>query len=613
MSKNGNVTKLTKKGIIVNLKDAAALLIDIALTKVQNELYLEALPLLYRAITLEPRNKEAYVILIETLIEMTCYDQALWQLSMAIDVFGEYDANILMLLGNCYIGMEQYAAALDAYSILHLNAEEDASFNEDVLESVLDAMDYCEYMMDVYSEDEYESLDFNEAEMQPIRDVADIEREELIKTIESLYKDEEYSKVIDLVEPYMRQNPNDSILGSILLMAYYCSREFERGAKYIKSLKRGALDSAQMHCLASLIYSKAGMEAESESECNAALRLEPDSADTALKVYAMLCELGNRKEQAFKYARLCYKMSPYDKEIIHAYARCLAICGNTDYAAKLYERILKIDPGDIVAKYYKKICIEETDLDENVIPVAYIFPPGELMARMMHSLIHLESHRKLDSAACEEAQQLARWAVRMENSKLAASFLAFVRPFHAQMHNLCQYIIKHPDVSYNTKMIAINGIRPEAPPKGNLVFKRGRLMYALMEVKSVSDKNKKQCEAKERIPADYHTISDIVKSHLRGKRGAPWKKDALLLLDEFTKEGSKERSRFTDAQMQSIGAAIIYVAPFVTNENHPKYTHEQHLKFLETYKLTETRFRNALRLLIKYSKTAAKTIDFYEK
>lgn len=410
-----------KTNSIVRLKSSSVrdILLDKAMIKLRREEYLDAVSLLNKVIDMDPKHPASRKLLIDALMEISCYDKALWEIAGAIVEFGETD-DFLMKLGNLYLETEQFAAAYDAYNLVRSRINDES--DDEMIDALIDAMDYCEAMLD--EDDDSFIMDeeaFGEGtdDEYLIHDVADLEHDEFVNTLENLYNDEEYSKIIEILEPYAYRNSWDSVLASVLLMSYYCAREFQRGAKYLKAMSKKANYSVSMHCVAAMIYKNADMLEEAEAECHAALHQQPDSADDALRVCAMLCEMGKDNEQVLKYARICYNMRPYEKEIIHLYARSLAISGDTAAAAKLYSRILSIYPGDIPAKYYRDMCIRGEAIDSDNIPVSYTLQAGEILAMTTACIIRMKSNSKLSASECRETQELAKWALDSGNYNLS--------------------------------------------------------------------------------------------------------------------------------------------------------------------------------------------------
>ncbi len=604
-----------KTDSIVRLKSSSVrdILLDKAMTKLRQEEYLDAISLLNKVIDMDPKHTASRKLLIDALMEISCYDKVLWEIAGAIVEFGESEG-FLMQLGNYYLETEQFAAAYDAYNLVRLGITDES--DDEMIDALIDAMDYCEAMLDEDDESfitDEESSEEGTDDESLIRDVADLEHEEFADTLEKLYNDEEYSKVIEILEPYVYRNPRDSILVSVLLMSYYCAREFQRGAKYLKSMSKKTNYSVSMHCVAAMIYKNADMLEEAEAECHAALHQQPDLADDALRVCAMLCEMGKDNEQVLKYARICYNMRPYDKEIIHLYARSLAIGGDTAAAAKLYSRILSIYPGDLPAKYYRDMCLRGDSIDSDTIPVSYTLQAGEILAMTTACIIRMKSSHKLSVSECRETQELAKWALDSGNYSIAASLITFMNPFREQMRNLCQYIIKHPDFPEKVKMLAMNEIGFDVGLASSLFFRDGRLMIVKVQQKKISKSQRKSSTPgkKRDVPLAYALIGEGVKRYLKKHKGEPWKDSAIKLVDEFTAEGVKERTRYTDEQVLAIEAAIIFFAPFaddankeLTDDELMASREERRKAVISEYLLSTVRFNNAVQLLIKYSKTA---------
>lgn len=584
--------------VIMESRSVCDFLMDKAILKLRKEEYIDAISLLYRVIQLDDGYKAPRRLLIDALMEISCYDQALWILSETMHKFGEEDADVMIQLGNYYLETGHYNAAYDVCSII--SRKIDSESDDEIIESLVEAMDYCESMMD---DGEDEDDGYDDENEYSIRDVADIEYDEFLSSIETLFKDEEYAKIIEKLEPYIYRNPRQTMLLNVLLMSYYCDREFERAAKLLKSLPKKMDYSVQMHCISAMIYKRAGMIDDAELECNEVLNQAPDSSDTALKVCAMLYEMDKGNEQILKYAKICYNMRPYDKEIMHIYARSLAIGGDTANAAKLYSRILRIYPGDFIAKYYRDLCMSDETIRPETIPVAYTLQAGAIMDCCAKCMAKISNKFVLTAAERQEVEELTKWALGAQNYGIVITLISFMHTFKHQMKPLGHYIMKHAEIPQMIKLLAMEEIGFTNDSDSGYGYSEGEFVFIKLE------KKYPQLLGNMVLPAAYKAISNIVNKGVSEQDGAAWCEGAVTVRDEFIMGGINERIQFTKLQIEAIGAAILYLAPFVDDDTLEAYTDEAHKAFLARNNLSQVRFRNAVKIVVKYSPSAAKAVN----
>lgn len=603
MPNDGRMLPSDKKNNIVTLNLPPEKYLELADDKAARGEYIDALTLLDRALRFEPDNEELIIRRIEILTEIGDFEDAMWLIAKYIAKFGEDNERALILLGNLYFEMQEFGAALDAYTLVE-NRLDDSDLYDDEVDKMIEAMDYCEYMLgcdidDIDDTDDIDDVDGADEDektgdrncsdrrrnnLNVIRDVSEMEHERLIVEAQTLFEKEDYDAIIELLEPAMLKDRSDQQLMYLLVLSYYLKRDFVRGAQFLKRAKPETGCPIQLHCLAALVFLAADMRDDAEEECAKAIGMPCSDSASAAKIYITLCELGNRLDDEMKYAKLCYTLSPYNKEQIHIYARCLALHGKRIAAISLYQRILRLSPEDAEARYFIKLIRENKRLTDDDLQVSYMLPIGMFMEKMIPLLEKMSEDTPLTDRDCVYIRQMLKLIIRTNNRSWMQRLLpSFIRNSSDDISDVFQYIIKSPFTSDELKDTAMNCFLPESENSSTLIYREGRLMMATLNPLDENAKNAVEMKLK---------LANLIKEYLDDSEHAPWCEEAYDILFNFMAVNPD----ITDESVMPLAAAIVYCAKLITNEQQELSTDDVE-KILNDFEIDATELSNAVDLL----------------
>lgn len=188
--------------------------------------------------------------------------------------------------------------------------------------------------------------------------------------------------------------------------------------------------SVRAFCVSAQIFSKLGEENRARNLLEGIIQQRPEGIEARLLIYT-LCEL-KMYGQALECARIALQGMPFDRELLHIRAVACHFLGfDAREVAKLWLRILRIDPDDSIAKYYYRIA-SEGRLGE--IHPEYLYQvPAEERERRYHCVTELievgldvvKDHWNRDDAF----RDMIRWCATSENigfKKVALTVLSAV-------------------------------------------------------------------------------------------------------------------------------------------------------------------------------------------
>ena len=113
--------------------------------------------------------------------------------------------------------------------------------------------------------------------------------------------------------------------------------------------------NTQALCNKAVICSQIKNKAEANRVADLLLDADTDIPDELCRICLVLMEL-DRFEDAFGVAEKQLSVTPYDEGALHRYGVCAYETGRYDKAVRAYDKLCRIDPIDIIARYYRRIC-----------------------------------------------------------------------------------------------------------------------------------------------------------------------------------------------------------------------------------------------------------------
>ena len=172
-------------------------------------------------------------------------------------------------------------------------------------------------------------------------------------------------------------------------------------------------------CVASQVFSALGDRERAAGLLRKVMGEHPSGVELRLLIYA-LSEVGMHEEIA-ECTRLALQETPYDRHLLHIRATALHHLGLPDgQIARFWQRILRIDPDDSVARFYQEACARG-DLNENAPGYVYQVPEAECQRRtlwlseqMQGGLTGIQTRWKENPAF----RQTILWAAQSDDEKL---------------------------------------------------------------------------------------------------------------------------------------------------------------------------------------------------
>ena len=178
--------------------------------------------------------------------------------------------------------------------------------------------------------------------------------------------------------------------------------------------------SARALCVASQVFWALDREGEARGLLRRAIELRPDGADQRLLLYSL--SEAQMHAEAAECARLALQEAPFDRQLLHIRATALYRTGAPDeQVGRFWQRILRIDPEDEVARFYCDACARGA-LAQNAPEYAYQVPRSEHERRQ--EWIAATANGGLNGVRAEwkanaEFRRAIRWAASTDDGPLS--------------------------------------------------------------------------------------------------------------------------------------------------------------------------------------------------
>ena len=198
----------------------------------------------------------------------------------------------------------------------------------------------------------------------------------------TLLDNSEYDKAISVLSEIGAKYPDMQFVKNNLALAYYCKGNSTRATEISKEVLDA--DPANAHAICNLILFAMSSSDEAELARYRAMldKTEGKDADEDLKIALTYCELGE-DEKAYQILKSVLIEIPYD---IHTLFFAAASAANTARYAESMQYFLdmiKLQPENTVALYYKKLVQKAMDGKINArIQYNYQVPQDEIHRRM---------------------------------------------------------------------------------------------------------------------------------------------------------------------------------------------------------------------------------------
>ncbi len=499
---------------------------------------LEAAASYRQACRKEPDNVEYQLALAEVLTEMHRYEESN-RLLFPLLSLPEFPSECYFGMACNFFGLQEFHHAHDSLES-YLSLDPDGPFSYDAVD-MLDALE---------SDDELYSI----PGVLPQREQ---DAQAVCSKSRHLMENGDIKQAISTLKAASARYPDLTFVRNNLAMAYFCNHQSVQAMEEVQAILERNPEDVQAHCNRLLFLHDAKRPQEDMTDFAFLQQSRTQDPDDLNRMAVTFMELGHYQEALGALKRL-QAIFPYDESANHRMGVCYYQLKQYAPARDCYDRLLKIDSDDTIAKYYRVLC--QKAILGKPEPVDwmhhYQVPYVEVLRRI----------RAINSSIKREQKDLARlweqdrdfhglllWGLRLPEPVAKRALLSLIFSFGGQ------------DAEYALRDFLLDSSQPDAIKRE--VFGLLRQMgakepyVAIMDGQLVQSRSGLSCQVPENLPPAYQRILAVMLESMAGTRSPDCMEAGVAIYERYIKSlGEGRYPRLTKGQVYALAAAIEYLA-----------------------------------------------------
>ena len=513
-----------------------------------------------------PNDAEIAIALAEILSQMQRFEDSNRILFRVLADMEDAPPECHFGLACNYFGMQDYDRAADSLED-YLELEPDGEFAADA-EDFLDLIDDDDAMFEttgLRGDDDYEDNAVNHF-------------------ARSLLASGEPSYAVEELEHRLSQTPDSLKIREQLAIAYFVANRRDEAKKLANELL--AEDGTNVLANSTLALA----EIEDGNRVSALARLDEIAnirslAPEELHSIAVLQLDLERFEDAEKTLTQMMHLMPYDENVLHKLAYAKYMQGDAEAAKALYQKLLRIDPHDTVAKYYLNQS-KHVDAAGKRANAKWIIPYQVPFSEAFRRLNHLNRmlalpHDELNQAWTSDVsfRDMLVWAISLSDLRVKRSMLSLVFTFADEnaQHILRDFLLR-TDQPDELKRAVFGMLKHLGAKEPYMAYLNGRWIKGRVSLLELDYK----------LPASYEGVVQIMMQYMLGNCREECTSEAAHIFQRYIDSLNKKFPRISAAQEISFAAALEYLGRLSSGET---VTQEE---IGEVYRVTKSRLRNAI-------------------
>lgn len=548
------------KGKILKFERTGEYFFRRGLNKLDQNNLLDAMANYRLALERDPQNEEIRLAIAETLTEMGRYEESNRVLLTFFYEEKERPSECYFGMGCNFLGMQEYVRAKDSF-MHYVDIDPDGEFSYEAYD-MLSALDESE-----------ENGEFTKGLAA---------RRSALKGKELIERGD-FKKAIEVLKRLVEKEPELTLARNNLGLAYFCDRDYKNATAEVGEILKSEPNDIQAHCNLAVFLHAAKDEEGVERELAFLKNAKTDDPDELNRLSATLMEL-NEFAPAYDLLKQLFRLMPYDAGVVHRLSVCACHLGDYKRATSGYDRLLKIDAGDSVARYYRGVCraaIAEPPKRFNYL-IQYQVPPEEMLSRI-HKLNEYVGKPRTELLKLWESggelSSLIRWGVELPERSVKQAMLALVATFSDYKAELfLRDFVLQSNQPAELKRDAFGYLKQIGAKEPYLGYIDGELVQSRVFIANIPP---------EKVPKRYGDVMEFCFSGMQSERAEETVFAAARLWSAYleTLSGFPELSV---PQIYAMAAALEYIACRETGEAVTK------AELCHKYEVSLLRFNNAL-------------------
>jgi tetratricopeptide (TPR) repeat protein len=482
-----------------------------ALRHMDRNNYFDALGYYRKAIEKEPGNIQFRLELAELYTEMGYFDESNQLLLELMQNTNPDNPDCIFAMGCNFMGMQEFMKAQETFD-KYLDVAPDGEFTNDV-EDFLDMLQ----MQDTLERQQRQSMG---------RDMS------LAMKGKDLLDNGEYAEAIRLFTGLLERDPSLVFVRNNLALACYCNKELDRAIEITEEILGQHPHSLHANCNMAIFCHEKGDDARVAEAVGAIQRLTTEDPEEIHKICITFCELGMHAD-AQRMLKQLLTYYAFDKKVLHYLA--VAHFNLEQYPAALehWNRILKLDPGNTVAGYYRNLCNQyiTRELPQRQLSYHYQVPFDEIIRRIKYlndcvrlSVQELRWHWDND----HEFYSIVNWGLEINDIIIKKAVINLIASFRdAKAEGLLRsYILRRhePDEVKQEIFALLNQIGAKEP---YVAYIGQNIVEVYVNAETGMERT---------VPLGFIAVRDAIRMGMQGRRPQAIIEKALDIWAEYTRK-----------------------------------------------------------------------------
>ena len=513
-----------------------------------------------------PEDPEISIALAEILSQMQRFEQSNIILHLLNAALDETPPECHFGLACNYFGLQDYDSAADSLED-YLEAEPDGIFAADA-EDFLDLIEDDDAMF----------------EATGLKTDDDYEDNAVCRFARSLLASGDIQYAVQELEHRIGQKPDSVKVREQLAIAYFCASRMDDAKKVAKKLLGEMPDNVIANSTLALMDIESGDRASAQRRLSALPDIRMLEAEELHSVAVLQLDL-EQYEEAEKTLAILLQMLPYDENVLHktGYARFLR--GDAEGAKACYQKLLRIDPHDTVAKYYLNQC-KHAESSQKAVSTRWIIPYQVPFSEAFRRLNHInrqlaQPHEELYHDWMEDTgfRDMLVWATTLSDMRVKKSMLSLIFTFgDKRSERILREFLLRTDQPDELKRAVFGMLKHLGAKEPYQAYLNGRWISGRVNLLDLDYK----------MPPPYESVMQLLMQYMLGNCREECATEAANIFRRYVESLNRKFPRISAAQEISFAAALEYLGRKSCGET---VTQEE---IGEIYRVTKPRLRNAI-------------------
>ena len=539
--------------------------------RAQNDL-LSAIAMYNEALRKDPHDLDTRIAAAEVLTDMSRFNDSNRMLVPYMHEDPDFARDAWCMVGFNLLAMGENEGAERCFDRFFSLTDEVSERTD----AILNALDY---------------IDSVRPERPYLADAVSAMREERSFEAQQAFDKCDFERAAQIWSSLADEDMEDKLLLYDSALALLCSRQTQSGERYIQRLLE--IDPENVHALSlGLLYARAAGDPErTEAICEKLAEVDTEDSEELIRINGVLIE-AERYELAFVYAKRALKLLPYDPLVNHRCALCLMTRGKYSKAAEVYDKLVRIDRNDPIARFYRNACYEAENggvsrLSGGVANMLnYQLPMMETIQKVRRLLENEDRSMEGVKRRWEsdpDYRESVRWAFTLHEFNVNIAMISLLRAMGGEE---AEHIIRECIADINTPETlvgeAMGALKRMEAAEPYFAIVNGSLIEGKVNMVDLSGI---------RIPKPYRDIFERIKQVSGGRYPDEVMSAAAGIAERFIASTGGKFPPLTAKRSEALSAAVEFIAC-------EKCSEPVREDLQEAYGVTERRLMNAMAHLI---------------